>query len=353
MAVIDQFDFFGMEIELHANSSSEDSHPRTQINLFGGDWRLLGGGAVVEPHAGAGNLLTAMYPVSSTEWDARAKDHVDASPARITAYATAARVDGRPIPADAYQIVEATSQVANHPRIEAFLPADFVLVGGGARANWEATGGAGSILTASRPGTGESWLAAAKDHLVPNPVTITAYAIGLRRTLLDDLGIIVTRFRADTVDASARPGISCGSDEGSTLLVSGGAESHWNGPGILLTASGFNPTATAGGPRPWSWIAQGQEHIAPKPGKNYRLGPCACQVSIGTDRCKMSDTFTTLRPEVLFDRSAPLLGFDETGGVAIGDVVETEADLETLTRLKHHKAVLETLGLAICLPLAR
>jgi vibriolysin len=266
MTVIDQFDFFGMEIELHANSSAIDAHPRTQINLFGGEWRLLGGGAVVEPHAGTGNFLTAMYPISSTEWDARAKDHINGSPAQITAYGAAARVRGRPIPADAYQIIEASSPApANHPRAEAFLPADFVLVGGGARVNWESTGGVGNILTTSRPGIGQSWVAAGKDHLQPNPATITAYAIGLRKTLLDQLGLAVVRFRAHTIDPSAMPKVSCGTDEGSALLVAGGAETHWSGAGSLLTASGFSPAA--GGPRPWSWIAHGKDHINPDPGQ--------------------------------------------------------------------------------------
>jgi hypothetical protein len=265
MAVIDHFDFFGLQVELHAALSPAVAHPTTQINLFNSGWKILGGGAVVEQGTGVGNLLTAMYPIGATEWEAKANEHIVSSAARMTAYCAAARLTTGPIPDDAYLIVEATSAApVPHPEVEAALPADFVLVGGGARVNGGA--GGGSLLTASRPGTGQSWFAAAKDHFISNPATITAYAIGLRKSLLDQLGSSIVRFEAHSIEPSAAPKVRCGSDERSSLMICGGAETHWNGVGVLLTACGLSPSMTPSGPRPWSWIAQGKDHIGPDPG---------------------------------------------------------------------------------------
>lgn len=266
MAVIDQFAFFDLEIELHAVTSGVAAHPRTQINLFAPDWSILGGGAIVEPHAGVGSLLTAMYPISAQEWDVQAKEHVQSSPVSITAWCAAARVQGGPFPPDTYRIVEATSPAAaSHPRAEAVLPTDYVLIGGGAKVNWQTPGAMGNLLTASRPGMGESWVAAAKDHLLPSPATVTAFAIGLHQAFLAQLGMSVVRFRAETVDASATPRLRCGVHERQAVLVAGGAETHWNGAGSLLTGSGLSPTP--GGPRPWSWLAAGKQHITADPGR--------------------------------------------------------------------------------------
>ena len=84
-----------------------------------------------------GNLLTAMYPNDNgTTWTVASKDHINASPARVIAYCIVAQMrDGSPIQANHYTVVSATSTVAAHPTLQVDLPAGFVVVGGGARAN--------------------------------------------------------------------------------------------------------------------------------------------------------------------------------------------------------------------------
>jgi hypothetical protein len=59
------------------------AHPSATVCLDPG-WTLSGGGAL-DQWTGAGNLLTASYP-NGTCWNAAGKDHVDPSPAAITAY---------------------------------------------------------------------------------------------------------------------------------------------------------------------------------------------------------------------------------------------------------------------------
>ena len=58
-------------------------HPQAQVQVDPG-FTLTGGGAL-DDWSGSGNLLTAMFPSGGT-WFAKGKDHVDPSPAAITAY---------------------------------------------------------------------------------------------------------------------------------------------------------------------------------------------------------------------------------------------------------------------------
>ncbi len=227
MAKIDEYPFGKLTIQLHAVTTDPPApHPHIAPNVPA-DFRILGVGAAVDP-PDAASFLTAMWPVSSSEWDVAAKDHIVPSPARVTAFCVAA-----------------------------------LLVGGGARVNWNPATDAGSLLYASRPGTGQSWHAAAKDHMIPSPATVTAFAIGLSRRFLDDAGLTVVRMRAESMTQVASPEASCGVNDAAATLIAGGAETHWSGPGSLLTQSGLMPSAA--GPRPWLWAARGTEHQAPDP----------------------------------------------------------------------------------------
>jgi hypothetical protein len=282
MTKFDEYSFNGLNIELHGQWSSVASHPGLAMNLPASpNLRILGGGAAVET-TGAGSLLTSSYPaifgpsagansgvvngsISGQEWEARAKDHVRASPARLFVCCFAAEI---PDPTDNYTIAWQTSASANHPTAEAKLPPDFILVGGGARANWNIPPDpVGSLLYASRPGAGQSWYAAAKDHSIADPATITAFAIGLRRTFLDSLGLTVVRVRANPLAAVSRPLVGCGVDDvQQATLVSGGAQTHWKGAGSLLTTS--CPDAVGGNPSPthqYLWRAEGKDHLTSDP----------------------------------------------------------------------------------------
>src|SRR2546422_432631 len=128
MGLIDSYAFNGLAIEMHGQWSSTAPHPHLAMNTPT-TLRILGGGAAVGPTA-AGSFLTASYPVSGYEWDAKGKDHGVPSPAALFVCCIAAA-----IPPQDYSITQATSPApVNHPTAEASLPPEFVLVGGGARA---------------------------------------------------------------------------------------------------------------------------------------------------------------------------------------------------------------------------
>lgn len=74
-----------IEMKIKPFTSPITSHPTAKTSPDSG-FTLVGGGALVT-YAGAGNLLTASYPESSNTWVVSSKDHLEGSPATITAYA--------------------------------------------------------------------------------------------------------------------------------------------------------------------------------------------------------------------------------------------------------------------------
>src|SRR5258708_6383243 len=67
-----------------SSTSSLASHPTAGLALPGG-YIMLGGGAF-DNWSGVGNLLVASYPISNIAWWTEGKDHLQSSPATITAY---------------------------------------------------------------------------------------------------------------------------------------------------------------------------------------------------------------------------------------------------------------------------
>jgi len=162
------------------------------------------------------------------------------------------------------RVVATDSVVANHPAATASLPAPYKVVGGGARANWSSNG---SLLTQSRPGgTGQNtWTASSKDHLAAEPVSITAFAIGLADPA-DEWEVIRRESRSPV---SAQP-VATASLPPGYAMTGGGCLNDWRpsrrlgeplpfpGPaGNLLTGS-FPSSAS-------SWECRGQEHGAASP----------------------------------------------------------------------------------------
>src|SRR6266536_2118966 len=89
MAKIDEYPFGKLTIQLHTVTTDPPTpHPHIAPNVSA-DFRILGVGAAVDP-PDAASFLTAMWPVSSSEWDVAAKDHIVPSPARVTAFCVAA-----------------------------------------------------------------------------------------------------------------------------------------------------------------------------------------------------------------------------------------------------------------------
>ena len=158
------------------------------------DYILTGGGARVD-YTGAGNMLTASYPLfdPATEryssWEARSKDHDIVDRAPISAWAIGVIPPfGMNIEVQVFSSAPVPSPPGQPAMARACLPDDqeWVLIGGGAFDNWKSVGGDGNLLTASYPDLSgdpnhpRCWLALGKDHKHPSGTMIQAYAIGMR-----------------------------------------------------------------------------------------------------------------------------------------------------------------------------
>jgi microsomal dipeptidase-like Zn-dependent dipeptidase len=153
------------------------------------------------------------------------------------------------------RVVTTDSAVANHPSATLTLPAPYKVVGGGARANWRHSG---SLLTQSQPGGPgpNAWVASSKDHFAAEPVSLSAFAIGLADPA-DEWEVIVREARSPVAPqpvatAKLPPGYA---------MTGGGCLDEWrtspSAPGNLLTAS--FPSSTN------SWECRGKDHGAENP----------------------------------------------------------------------------------------
>lgn len=248
--VVAEYSAGPLHIQVVRNGSNVVAHPETSV-FSSYQFLVFGGGAKVN-WSGAGSLLTGIWPESNTSFRARSKDHQYSSPASIDVYAvTAKMLNGAPVAAGDYILVEQTSSYAAHPQVSAHLPAGYTLVGGGARVNWS---GNGNLLYASYP-NGNSWVAASKDHVLSSPATVTAYAIGVSNAFLNyhRLSVQTRQIASGTTN---HPNASCTLDYG-YKIIGGGAKINWTGAGGLLTAS--YPINEQG------WYAAGKDHGVASP----------------------------------------------------------------------------------------
>jgi hypothetical protein len=175
------------KVEIFPSESAKINHPCAVAAVPEG-YILTGGGAQANWKI-QGSLLTASYPDGPTRWVAASKDHADKlEEATVTAYAigikasdSASRLVKQLFEANRFEtrVFARTGDKANQPTSELAVDPGFVVVGGGARANWTVKG---SMLTASYPGSRNTWKVASKDHLAGHSeqCTITVYTIGAR-----------------------------------------------------------------------------------------------------------------------------------------------------------------------------
>jgi hypothetical protein len=132
------------------------------------------------------------------------------------------------------------------------VPAGYKLIGGGALSNWR---GNGSLLIASYP-SNNAWVAQSKDHVVSEPTTITAWAIGLYDpkdewdVKVESASAPYARYSRATVTAALPAGYT---------MTGGGGVTAPEEPGILLTAS--FPASTR------EWKINAQDHSVPADGQ--------------------------------------------------------------------------------------
>jgi hypothetical protein len=154
------------------------------------DYVLVGGGAWTWGWSHDGGFLTESRPDSTLDtWFASSKDHINYDPHYLTIYAICMRIEGVD-PNDLKSKVHYysnTSFPANHPSTQCFVPSNCLLIGGGARDNYN---NYGNMLVKSYPSNGNYWIVEGKDHRRPDPCTITAYAIGIENISFPNVGYL-------------------------------------------------------------------------------------------------------------------------------------------------------------------
>lgn len=167
------------DVSIQQQTSGPTGHPKAVATLPpNSGFILTGGGAFVEWQGDGkkgGNLLTASFPSGDSSWEARSKDHLVGSAAKITAYAIGLRPKDNRVKLS-HVIKSETGATEQWPEALLALNSAFTLSGGGAIDNFN---NPGNMLTASYP-EGVCWVAAGKDHASELKANITVYTIGIR-----------------------------------------------------------------------------------------------------------------------------------------------------------------------------
>jgi hypothetical protein len=266
-----------------STTTSPSGRPDASV-VIPDEYKLLSGGAFIsdETPNRKGVLLTASFPESDNRWRAMGKDHVESDSASLTAYAMALYD-----PDDIWEtrIFPTESSLTAHPNaIASIKDGNYVLVGGGARVNYN---GAGNMLTASYPFEGgdgvqnvpmpgpvsvpvrirvPAWLASSKDHHgASDAATLTGYAIGLRSKLA---GVTVEKpSLTDSPSAEqGHPSAEATPPSGYKMVGGGARVDYGSGAGNLLTASYPLDSKT--------WKVTSKDHLDSSPARihAYALG---------------------------------------------------------------------------------
>lgn len=160
-------------------TSDPAAHPAGSACVPAG-FTLISGGFRVNWQPGAGNLATASFPEHEDVWTARAKDHLFPSPGTIDSFSIGLRTQLPDIGRVERGVSSNISRLAAHPSVSETLVSGFVLTGIGAEVRFT---GPGSLLWRLEPtvnGNQQGVTAGAKDHEIPSPATIEAWALGIR-----------------------------------------------------------------------------------------------------------------------------------------------------------------------------
>lgn len=150
--------------------------------------------------------------------------------------------------AQSTRVVSATEKPTAHPTISVPVSGGDKMVGGGAFVDWH---GAGSLLTTTAPLNATTWTASAKDHAIPDPSAITAYAVALTDPA-NEWDVITQEV---TGAVAQHPTATVSVPQG-YVMTGGGCRVNWKtsagAPGNLLTAS--FPSS------PTTWECRAKDH---------------------------------------------------------------------------------------------
>jgi Thiol-activated cytolysin len=171
-------DLLGL-VRVTTADSGVEAHPEASALGGGAGFLLVSGGFRVD-WTGAGNLATASFP-TSLNWTARSKDHDVSDPANIRVFAISLQ-ETLPVGTVSVAVGTLDSAIADHPRATAAVVQGFAMTGGGADVHWNGSGNLLWLLEPSVSTTLQTFSAASKDHMVPDPCSLTAYSLGIKIT---------------------------------------------------------------------------------------------------------------------------------------------------------------------------
>jgi len=231
-------------------------------------WVAVGGGAWADYGTGDGAMLMASYPTNDDfhTWTALSKDHGVVNPHTLTVYVIGLQLHNTTSATMRANMVrvKAVSAPAHSPQVLATVPAGYLLVGGGARAE---TTGAGQFIVISSPtavgiAPGKSWEARTKDHGWEEVVPVSAFAIGIKPTIngisLRNALDLDYSARVDTGVATVGERLTFGVPTGP-----GVQSQYWDGPGRMVFRVGPSTTDTT----LQLWRASSKDHLWVTPGQ--------------------------------------------------------------------------------------
>lgn len=164
-------------ISVNLASSAYSATPQISTSVPKG-YTLISGGFRIN-YFETGSLATASYPHNGS-WHVSAKEHITKSPASVQAFAIGILSNLPKLGYVQTTLRSSSSSLAAHPASSATLPPDFALSGCGAKVDFGS--GAGNLIWKINPYLFDNHIgceAASKDMQIPNPASITTYALGL------------------------------------------------------------------------------------------------------------------------------------------------------------------------------
>jgi hypothetical protein len=259
---LDDYLYPPLHLRIFAAASTLTEFPEASVSVPA-PYKILSGGARVT-WDGPGELLTASFPASNSQWSARGHDCAHSDSAILTVFAIA--------PYDPYSWLDVhivssdPSQPSQRPTAPVNLDASYAMTGGGADCGSDSSG-TPIFLTASYPYSKQdprntsfssnTWQVAGKDAFVAATAPITAYVVGVKWSsgFLNQFGTqppITAECLGLDSSFESHPEASLGPPD-QTTLVGGGAYDRWQGEGNMLTDSYPQDLS--------DWYAAGKDHI--------------------------------------------------------------------------------------------
>ena len=166
------------DVSVFTEESTSSATPSVSVSVPDGYLMTGGGAEVTSSDSGAGLVIIGSYPSGNSTWTAVANEHRSVGTGKVRAYAIGLKHKTYYCLHEC-AIASAVSSSAQHPTVT-ITRTDPIIIGGGAYGTLPADNPlAGNILIDTYPGVtdGTNWVAKAKDHMIVQHGTVTAYSI--------------------------------------------------------------------------------------------------------------------------------------------------------------------------------